>query len=461
MISATQRPEKICMPVDEAVYPIPEGDQGTTAGLSLFRSGIGFLLKPTIRSGWAALANQGVVSLNNFFTGIIIGRYCSKGEFGLYMLGLTIVLMAMDMQTSLISTPYMIYSPRFKGRKHRLYAGSSMVHQLSLSAIVIISLAAWGAALSLGFGSPGLRKVVWALATVVGFIMFREFVRRVCFADLRMEIAVLFDVCVAVIQITGLIFLYQLGILSANDAFLVIGSACGIASAGWLFMNRKLFLPQISQAISDLRHNWKFGKWVFASAVVWTFSMNLYPWFLTFFHGTASAGVWAACLGVMAFVNAPLNGMQNFLGPKIANVYAKGGVNALRRFVFKAGLFLFIGTGILCCALFVVANPLLRLLYGAKYVGNGLVVFALALGLVPTAVAFLFSRALFVMDRADIDFKVNFVSLFVLFAFGIWLVRSFGPLGAAAGLLLANVTSSGVRFISFAILSRPTADGAP
>jgi O-antigen/teichoic acid export membrane protein len=417
---------------------------------------ISFLSGPTARSGWSAVVNQGVVSLNNFFTGVIIGRSCSKDEFGLYMLGFSIVLVVIDLQASLVSTPYMVYSPHLKGRRLRLYAGSSLIHEVALSTVVMIALAAWGAALSFGFGPVGLARVIWALVAVISFIMCREFVRRVCFADLRMEIALLFDICVAAVQIAGLVFLYRLGILSADRAYWVIGSACGIAGAGWLLLNRKSFVLGISQAISHFGHNWKFGKWVFASAVLWTVSMNLYPWFLTFFHGTASAGVWAACLGVMALVNVPLLGMQNFLGPKIANIYAEGGANALRRFVFKASLFLLIVMSILCWALFVAADPLLGLFYGAKYTGNGLVVFVLALGLVAASVAFSFSRALFAIERSDTDFKVNFVSLFILFVFGIWLVRSLGPLGAASGLLLANVTAAGVRCASFAILSRST-----
>lgn len=451
-LSNTER--KICIASNPAACTTAESTQSDAGVFIAFKRAVGFLVKPTVRTGWASLVNQGVVSLNNFFTGVIIGRSCSKDEFGLYMLGFSVVLIAIDFQTSLVSTPYMVYSPHLKGRRHLSYAGSSLIHELLLSTLAVVALAVWGAGLSLGFGPPGLARVIWALAATISFIMFREFVRRICFAELRMEVALLFDICVGTVQIGGLLLLYHRGIISAGRAYWVIGAACGIAGMGWLLLNRKTFAPGLSQAISDFQHNWKFGKWVFASGVLWTVSMNLYPWFLNFFHGTASAGVWAACIGVLALVNVPMVGIQNFLGPKIANVYAEGGGTALRRYVLKASLFLLVVMSLLCAALFVVADPLLTLFYGARYSGNGLVVFALALGLVAASVAFSFSRALFAIERADTDFKVNFVSLFILFAFGIWLVRSFGPMGAALGLLLANVTSSGVRCASFAMLSR-------
>jgi O-antigen/teichoic acid export membrane protein len=421
----------------------------------LVKNAISFLSMSILRKQGATLINQGVVSASNFLTGIFIGRACSKDEFGLYILGFSIVLFVLDLQISLVSTPYMVYSPRLKGLSLRLYRGSSLTHQFALSIIVMLVLMMLGSAASFGFGPPGLASVVWALVVTIGFIMLREFVRRICFADLRMEIAVLFDLSVAAIQIGGLFFLAQRGFLSAVRAYWVIGCACGVASAGWLFLNRAAFKIQVSQAISDIKHNWTFGKWVFASGILWAISMNLYPWFLTFFHGAASAGVWGACLGVLALANVPLVGIQNFVGPKISNVYAEGGKTDLRQFAFKSSLFFCIAMGIMCCAFFLVGDPLLGLLYGNKYIGNGFVVFILALGLVPASVAFSFSRALFAMERADVDFKVNFVALFILFSFGIWFVRSFGPLGAAYGLLMANGAASVVRWVSFAILSRP------
>jgi O-antigen/teichoic acid export membrane protein len=455
-----QYPEQNYLSANDSVHPIPIAIEDETPRSNLMKKGIDWFFKPTVRNGWVALANQGVFSGTNFLTGVIIGRSCSKGEFGLYMLGFSIVLFVFDLQVALISTPYMVYSPRLKGRSLRLYSGSSLIHQLALTIIILSALAVWGGLLSFGLGPPGLARVMWALVAVIAFIMFREFVRRICFAHLRMEIALLLDCCVAVVQIVGLIILYRLGILSANRAYWVIGCACAIAGTGWLFLNRKAFILQVSQSLSDFKHNWKFGKWVFFSGLLWAASMNLYPWFLTVFHGTASVGVWGACLGVMALVNVPLTGVQNFLGPKIANVYAAGGVRALRKFAFKASLVLGLVMGLLSCALFIIGGPLLVLFYGDKYSGNGLVVSMLALGLVAASVAFAFSRAFFAIERADVDFKINFIPLFILFTIGLWLVRSFGPLGAASGLLLAHLAASGVRWTSFAILTRPSAEGA-
>lgn len=413
-----------------------------------------FLSKTTVRKGIVTLADQCVVSITNFLTGVIIGRACTKEEFGLYMLGLSIVLFAMSLQTSLISTPYMVYSPRLKSRAHDRYTGSTLIHQFGFSVLVVVVLALGGAALSVGFGPSGLAPVVWALVVAITFILAREYARRICFANLKMKNALVLDSCIAFIQIGGLIFLAYLGILSAGRTYLVVGSVCGLAIMGWLIWNHNNFALDSTQIIPDLKRNWSFGKWVFASGLLWALSMNLYPWILAAFHGTASTGVWAACIGVTAIANPILLGMQNLLGPRIAHSYAEGGAIVLRRYVIKAGVLFTLLIAPFCILLLIFGNHLLMLFYGTKYTGNGLVVSILAFNLLVSAVAFSFSRALFAMERADVDFYVNFMTLFVLLTLGLWLVKAFGPLGVACSLLAGNTAASTVRYILFSRLVR-------
>jgi O-antigen/teichoic acid export membrane protein len=419
----------------------------------LIRKGIELVCEPTARKGMVTLADQAVVSATNFVTGVIIGRACTKEEFGLYMLGLTIMLYVTNLQTSLILTPYMIFSPRLKGNAQALYTGSTLIHQLALSALTIICLAIGGVVISLGMGPQELAPIVWALVVVIAFILLRDYARQVCFARLQMRTALLLDSCIAVGQIGGLLLLAYLGVLSASRTYWVIGVACGLAVLAWLIWIRTEFTLRISQAILDLGHSWSFGKWVVASGLLWTLSMSLYPWFLAGFHGTASAGVWAACLGIVAIGNPLLFGVSNVLGPMIAHSFAEGGRSALRRFALKASLAFSALMIPLCLILLVFGGSLMARLYGANYTGNGMVVSVLAVNLLVSASAFIFSRSLFAVGRADMDFMVNFAALFVLLTLGLWLVRAWGPLGAAYGLLIANIAALVPRVVVAAVLT--------
>jgi O-antigen/teichoic acid export membrane protein len=411
----------------------------------------GLLLSPdrVLHQGIISLADQAVASATNFLTGIIIARTCSKEQLGLYMLGFSLVFLMTDFQTSLITTPYMVYAPRLKGRAHALYTGSTLIHQLAFCLITMLGVACGAFAVSRGMGPRGLGPVLWALCVVIALIMLREHARRVSFARLRLMTAFLFDTSIAVGQLSGLLLLARFGLLSASRAYWVIGSVCGIAVLCWLWADRECYLPQMSESIADFKKNWVFGKWVFASGLVWAVSMNLYSWFLAYFHGTASVGMWAACMGVVSVGNPALLGIQNFVGPKIAHVYATEGPWALRRWVLKISALIALPLSLLCLVLVFEGGRVVTLLYGRQYAGNGIVVTVLALNLLIAASAFSFSRALMAIERADLDFLVNFAALFMMVTLGFWLVRAFGPLGAAFGLLAANFVTSAVRAGAF------------
>jgi O-antigen/teichoic acid export membrane protein len=419
------------------------------AGRTLSRLGLVLSPEKALHQGIVSLADQAVASATNFLTGVIIARACSKEELGLYMLGFSLILLITDFQTSLITIPYMVYAPRLKGKAHALYTGSTLIHQLAFCLLTVVALVCGALAVTNGIGTKGLGTVLWALVAVIALIMLREFARRVCFARLKLKTAFLFDTCIAIGQIGGLFLLARFGLLSASRAYWVIGSACGIAVLWWLWSDRGSYHPRMSESLADLKKNWVFGKWVLASGLVWAISMNLYPWLLAAFHGVASTGVWAACLGVVSVGNPALIGMQNFVGPKISHVYAAEGPRALRRLVLKITAVVALPMSLLCIVMIFWGDRLIVLLYGRQYAGNSLVVAILALNLLVTASAFSFSRALFAIERADVDFLVNFAALFIMVTLGLWLVRAFGPFGAALGLLGGGLVTSAIRAGAF------------
>jgi O-antigen/teichoic acid export membrane protein len=405
-----------------------------------------------ISQGFFSLADQAVASITNFATGVILARTCSKEEFGLYMLGFTVITLVTDVQTSLIATPYMVYAPRMKRRAHALYSGSTLVHQGAFSLVAMLILAVLAFVSHFGIGPSGLPRVMGALSAIIGCIMLREFVRRISFARLKLKAAFVFDACIGVGQIAGLLLIAWLGLLSADSAYWLIGAICGIGVACWLWLDRVSYRPRVDASVADLKRNWTFGKWVFGSGLLWTASTNLYPWLLAFFHGAAAAGTFAACMGVVSASNPVLLGIQNLVGPRIAHEYAAKGHASLRRLVLKISGIIALPLFLLTIVLIVWGDRLIGMLYGHQYEGNGLVVAVLACNLLVTAVAFAFSRALFAVERADLDFRLNLAAVAIMMTLGLWLVRSYGPLGAALGLLIAIVSTSGVRTAVFLML---------
>ncbi|HPG67282.1 MAG TPA: hypothetical protein PLO37_10585 [Candidatus Hydrogenedentes bacterium] len=413
------------------------------------------VFRTAMRKSVLAIADQGFVSGANFATGVIIGRACTKEGFGLYMLGFTVVVFLLELQTSVITTPYMVYGPRMADEARRRYTGSTLFHQAVVGIVASVGFLGAAVVCSFDVGPEGFSAVAWPLVAVVGFLMAKDYIRRVCFANLHMATALILDATVAVLQLAGLLALAAAGVLGPARAYWIIGGMSAVATVVWVAARKNEFRVEPSAIRPDFGLNWRFGRWVFASALVWGVSMNFYPWLLAVFHDTAATGAWGACLGIIALANVLLMGVQNYLGPKFATVYAERGAAALRRYVLGTCAVFCVPMVPFCAALWWLGDPLVVLLYGEKYAGNGFIVALLSVNLLALAVAFSFSRALFVIERADVDFAVNFVALLVLLSFGIWMVRSYSVLGAACGLLAANVAALATRGFAFAGLVRP------
>ncbi len=89
-----------------------------------------------------------------------------------------------------------------------------VVHTLVVSAIAVVAMLIWAAALSLGMGPASLAPVVWVLVGAMPFLLLRECVRYFTFAHLQFTLAVAIDVTVAVVQLGGLLLLGLFGMLS-------------------------------------------------------------------------------------------------------------------------------------------------------------------------------------------------------------------------------------------------------
>jgi len=426
---------------------------GDTTGDSLPRSWLCSLratLAPVtaMRQGFLSLTDQGVVSIANFVTGVVIARACSKAELGLYMLGFSLVMLVQDVQTSLILTPYMIYAPRLKGRAHSIYTGSTLGHQLALGVIVAVGVMCGAFACNYRF-DRSLGPVLWALALVIALIMLREFARRICFACLQVRTAFILDVFVSAGQVGGVLLLARFHMLSAASAYWVIGAVCGIAVLVWFLSNSDLSFPRLSDSVADFKRNWSLGKWIFASGLLWTIGRNAYPWLLAAFHGVAITGVFAACIGVVSVGNPLILGLQNVVGPKISHAYATDGPSAVRRLVLKISAVIILPVSIYSLILILAGGRIMVLLYGHQYAGNNLVVAILALNILVSTMTYSFSRALFAIERADLDFLLNVLGLVIMVTLGLWFVLRFGPLGAALGMLTASAITAAIRAAAF------------
>lgn len=396
-------------------------------------------LRSTGQKWFLTIADQGVVGAAGFVTGIIIGRVGGKEQLGLYFLALTIIGLMRDIQYTLISSPYSVFSPHLQGSAHRSYTGSIVLHQLALSMAGIFLLAICGTGLSLGFGPVRFEAVVWILVPVSAMLLFRESARHICFANLQMVKALFVDAVGSVVQIGGLLLLSTLGILTVPRVLLVMGISSSLAGFLWLRGARNDLAFSPKQVLVDFRQNWSLGKWVMGCTLSQVFSSQLFPWMLNLTHGMAVVGLLAACNGLVALMNPFLQGTFFFLEPRTAHVFAQGGIPELRTFIGKCSLIIAVVGGLLCCIIFTFGNSMIVFFYGSQYEGHSLVLGLLAIYNLVLGLDAVFYYALRAIGRADLNFKIDMVFFLVTITISLWLVKNYGLLGVALGLLTASL----------------------
>jgi O-antigen/teichoic acid export membrane protein len=343
-----------------------------------------------------------------------------------------------ELQNVLIWSPYTVFSAGLTGSAHALYTGSTFIHQWGLSALACLALLAAWFPTSLGLGPQGLGSVIGTLAVFGSLIAFREYARRICLAGLQIKTAIQLDCGAAVMQCSSLLLLVWLMKLSASSALTVMGIAGGAAGVGWLMWSRRSFAFSAVEVRSDLGRNWTFGKWLLAGNLAIYLGSELYPWILTGYHGTGATGFLAASLGVASLANPFLQGTRNFLGPKLAQGSAQGGAERLRALVFKSTLAIALAAAPVCAVIMAFGGSFAVLIYGGNFAGLGMIIAVLAGNVFCLALSLGVDYGIWVQGRPDLCFKIEIIRLLVTLSLGLWLVKAWGPLGAAWGLLLGS-----------------------
>jgi O-antigen/teichoic acid export membrane protein len=415
---------------------------------------------PTARQGVGALADQAVASLTNFLTTVIVGRACTQAQLGYYSLGASLVLVVLAVQRSLIVTPYMVSAAHLRGRPLERYTGSSLAHNMGLTAAAMLIIFVISVMIGRSPAGEDLSAVLRLLSVAVACITMRRLARLLCYARLKLGVALVMDVSVFILQVGGLGVLWHLGLVSAETAYWVVGMATGAVSVAWLVATRRAAKISPRHVRVHWRRNWIFSRWLLLGFTTFAVSLHVYPWLLTAFHGADAAGVLQACLSIVYLSNPFVYGLSNLLPAKCAHALASGGVGALRRTVLYGTVGIGGGMLVLACVIVIAGNHLLILLFGPEYSGNTRTLVVLAVTQLAAALTAGPTGGLLALKRSDLMLASHLTALAIAIGAGPWLAWALGPTGAALGLLACYTGILLVRTVLFHRVAAATATEA-
>ncbi|QDT35910.1 lipopolysaccharide biosynthesis protein [Stratiformator vulcanicus] len=400
--------------------------------------------------GLVTLLDQATVSGTRFLIGVALARFAGPADLGIYSLAFAAVIIVVCTQESLVCRPYTVFwRSRHDARRFR---GSSLLHHLVLSGFS--SAVALVAAAFFYVLNSEVALIAGVLAIVLPSVLLWDFARRNCFAHLQMGTALAIDGFSSAFQLLTIALLAYAGFLSASSALLVVAGGALLTSLAWLALWRKNFLIGYRDSWGDWAHNWRFGRWAFATQLGGSLNGQVPGWLLLYFVGVAATGTFTACENIVLLSNPLLLGLANLLEARSAEKAGTQGQEALASYARKSFIMLTAITSVMAITIFCVADWLLLILFGPDFTHAAGVVRILGIAVIAWGWIVVFAGTLAALGRPDASFKGTVAGLIATILAGIATVPLGGIAGAAVALVIGSYVSGAWQGLSLvAVLS--------
>lgn len=387
-----------------------------------------------------ALADQGVVSVARMATSILVGRYGSKEELGLYTLGFTLLTLVISLQEALVTTPYTIFVARYPRDQQPSFSGHLFLFSKLLTLVTMFLLAISILIAFLQGADPQLLMVMGALLLILPFSLLKEFSRRWQVAHLKMVEATAIDSLNSLILLGCLFGLCYFQSITAVYAFLATGIAGLAASLTWGIYSRREFQFRWSQFKHTMRSCLHYGKWVagenFLSVIQYFFG----NWFLFLILSTQEVGNYAGCMTIVMLSNPFLLGVTGLLSTRSSRAFAEQGEAAVRQLVSR---YLVAIVGIMVAfsvVIFFAGQWLLDLVFKGEIQQQGWTIALLSWAMVGLGASYITSCGLRAINRPEVNYYGSLLGLLVTAGVS-FLAWSYVSPQMSAGAFLAGTSS--------------------
>lgn len=319
------------------------------------------------------IADQAIVSLGNFLSGVILARHLPETGYGAYALLLETMLFLNSLQAAIVTYPMSVRGATHDSRNLRRFASAALWLTLAL-------LPALGAAMGIAvlcgaqMGMSGVGSLPLAIGAIAGMVLWQmqETMRCALMAEFRFGACIPGDALSYLGQVGLLSLLATFGALTLPRAFFVIGSTSALAVV-LQAMQVGIVRVSFAEFVEIARDFWKLGSWTLLANIAMVLTTMGYTWMLKLLRGLDATADFAAILVPFRLANPLLLGIGNLLVPAVARAARKDGVRASARaagrYSLLGGAVIFTYYGVLCAF----PSLALRLVFGSgsPYLNEG------------------------------------------------------------------------------------------
>ncbi|HIK58130.1 MAG: hypothetical protein ABGZ19_10025 [Verrucomicrobiales bacterium] len=386
-----------------------------------------------INGSFVSVMDQGIVSLSNFLSVILVARAVSPEQFGVYSLFIAGIFFLSSLQSALITTPLRVLGVCPSGVENGGYFKAHIYLQGLLGGLLVLATVLILSAL----GMANIQ-VLLSFSVCLFFFQFQELVRVINITRLSFWPLLWIDALTHSLRIGSLLFLSAFKLLTPDTALLVIGVSSAIGAMAFL-LGKIIKDPPSVPLLKIVKINWNFGKWILLEGIASFSSTQVYLYFIVLLLSTGAAGGLNAVQSLLNTVNVLLIGGISFATPMARRKLIDHGYKIWRRWMFQVGLVLTIGTSLIVLAISLFAEPLLTSLYSPFYAQYAHLVPILSISYCLMAVNTTFRTAFYTANLPQIGPVARSVSAVLTLTIAYPLLIRWGVRGAVFGLIFTQV----------------------
>lgn len=397
------------------------------------------------KGSWAVL-DQGSFALSHFALNVLLARWLSPEEYGIFTVSYAVFLLVGSVHSGLFSEPLVVFGSGKYSENNSRYIGALIYGHLLFSIAAGALLVTGGLAVA-GQGSEQASVVSLVIALSMPFMLLQWLVRHACYARSEPRLAAISGVTYMVLIIGGAMLMQSREWLSAPSAIALMGAASLLVSvllAGRLGVR----LPALRETVflaEVFTDHWQYGRWAVPTRVLTYIPSNAFYIVLPAWGGVAASGA------LKALMNMVMPALQAYAALSTLLTGALTRARGTPEFghLVKVGLGLFIVAAVLYWAVLGAArDSILSLFYDGQYAEYADLLWAL--GLLPIAAAALaiLTAGLRALLRPDLIFWAYVWTTVSTISVGLAAVALWSIDGAVAGLLIGSVVTT----LSMAIL---------
>lgn len=390
--------------------------------------------------GGTALLDQAATSATTLATSVLLARWLSPSGYGTFALGLALLFLLVGAHIALVTEPMSVFGSEHVERSRAYLAAQLRLHVLvSVVAVAFLwPVAAVLAAMKLH--NPAM--VAFGVGVAAPAALLAQLARRFVYL-LQQPFTALLGSASQLLIAVGVVVVWEAARATTPLAGFAALAAGGLAGSAVILWRTHWLLPadeatgDDAPSISRLaREQWRFGSWLLGSAALTWLSRDAFYVFAFAVMGAPETAVLRAAANVVAPIDQAITALGIFTLPMVARLARGGEPDDAQRAAWRLSA---VAGGAAIGWLLVVAlagQPVMRVLYGGGYAGQGNLLVLLALVPVLRALGAGPLIALLAQRRSATVFSVNAVATAATLGLTVLLARHLGLAGLATGWII-------------------------